>query len=72
VLSPLERAKERLKLALSKGPNREGVTPLTRGWKQIHFSKRVLKFFRTQDDGQSPNPVILSIIHHCQNPLESK
>jgi hypothetical protein len=44
-----------LRLALSKGPNRVDVSPLTWGQEQIQFPKYcVLCFFRILDDGQSP------------------
>jgi hypothetical protein len=44
--------KQWLKLALSKGPNKVGVSSLTWGWKQIRFPKRCVLWileYRTMD-----------------------
>jgi hypothetical protein len=59
-LRPSSGILNRSRLALSNGPNRLGVSPLTRGRKQIQFSKRCV--FRNIGRGtKSKNPVIWSL-----------
>jgi hypothetical protein len=60
-----------LRLALSNGPNRVGVSPPSLEDRNRSSFRNVV-FFRIPDDGQSPKPpVIPSVIHRRQNPLES-
>jgi hypothetical protein len=57
LFGPLERI-QWFKLALSKGLNRVGVSPLTWGQKQVQFPKLyILQFleYRTLDEVQKPN-----------------
>jgi hypothetical protein len=72
---PFERAKSGDRLTLSKGPNRVGVYPPPSPEDGNRSSFRNVVCFvvsRIPDDGQSPkNPVIMNIMHHRRNPLES-
>jgi hypothetical protein len=70
VLDSLHSSVQWLRLALCKGPNRVGVSPLIRGPKQIHFPKPFFfiffiflfyLFFNTGRWAKSRNPAIPSI-----------
>jgi hypothetical protein len=69
LLSPLETANLK---AFSKGPNRIGVSPTPHLRTETDPVSETVCFLvsRIPNDGQSP-PVILSVIHHRQNPSES-
>jgi hypothetical protein len=65
---------QRLRLALSKGPKRVGVSPhLTTETDPVSETSCFSSHYLDLDDGQglNSNSVILCVIHHCQNPIES-
>jgi hypothetical protein len=59
-----------LRLALSKRPNKEGVFPFLHLRTETYPVSETV-YFLVPRWTKPKNPVILSIIHHRQNPLES-
>jgi hypothetical protein len=62
-----------MRLALSQGPNRLGVSPHLRMETDPFsetscFSSNYLEFWRRT---KSETPIILCVIHHCQNPVKN-
>jgi hypothetical protein len=61
-----------LRLALSNGPNRVGVSHhVTRGRKQVQFPTKRCVLKNTVRWIKTKTPVILSVTHHHKTPLES-
>jgi hypothetical protein len=62
-----------LKLAISKGPNRVRVSlTSTEDGNSYSFRNVVFcSYLEIQTTNKFRNPVVMNVIHHCQNPLAS-